>query len=222
MSRLARRPSRLRGLAAAITVAAASTGAWLMLAGCSGGFRSNLPVAQVYVLHPTAAVAVGAAAAPAFGTVQVMLPQAAAGLGTDSIVVLRSDQRLDYYSAVHWAAAAPVMLQMLVIDALRGANRFATVESDAGPFPADYVLGLELSHFEADYAATGPPTVHVALVCTLGKRGTRQVLVSFTAESEVRAEADRMQAVVAAFEQATGQALSQLAARTSPTPAALP
>jgi ABC-type uncharacterized transport system auxiliary subunit len=210
----------MRGVAAAMSVAAAISGPWLWLAGCSTGFRSNLPVAQVYVLHPTAAVA--AAAAPAFGTVQVMLPQAAAGLGTDSIVVLRSGERLDYYSAVHWAAAAPAMLQMLAIDALRGANRFATVESDAGPFPSDYVLGLELRHFEAEYASVGPPTVHVALVCTLGKRGTREVIVSFTAESEVAAEADRMQAVVAAFEQATGEALAQLVARTSPAPAALP
>jgi ABC-type uncharacterized transport system auxiliary subunit len=210
----------MRGRAAAMSVAAAIAGPWLWLAGCSTGFRSNLPIAQVYVLHPTAAVA--AAAAPAFGTVQVMLPQAAAGLGTDSIVVLRSGERLDYYSAVHWAAAAPAMLQMLAIDALRGANRFATVESDAGPFPSDYVLGLELRHFEAEYVAAGPPTVHVALVCTLGKRCTREVIVSFTAESQVTAEADRMQAVVAAFEQATGEALSQLAARTSPAPAALP
>lgn len=214
----------MRGRAAAMSVAAAIAGPWLWLAGCSTGFRSNLPIAQVYVLHPTAAVAVAvaAAAAPAFGTLQVLLPQAGAGLGTDSIVVLRSGERLDYYSAVHWAAAAPAMLQMLAIDALRGANRFATVESDAGPFPSDYVLGLELRHFEAEYVAAGPPTVHVALVCTLGKRGTREVIVSFTAESQVTAQADRMQAVVVAFEQATGEALSQLAARTSPAPAALP
>jgi hypothetical protein len=41
-------------------------------------------------------------------------------------------------------------------------------------------------------------------------------MVSFTAESRVRAEADRMQAVVAAFGQATGEVLSQLAANAAP------
>jgi hypothetical protein len=54
--------------------------------------------------------------------------------------------------------------------------------------------------------------VHVALVCTLGRRGSRDVITSFTAESRVTADADHMQAVVAAFEGATGAALSQLAA----------
>jgi cholesterol transport system auxiliary component len=204
--------SRRQRLAAAM--------AGLLLSGCSAGFKSNLPVAQVYVLRPTATAT--APATPALGTVQVMLPQAAAGLSTDSIVVLRPGERLDFYSGVHWAAPAPGMLQMLAIDALRAANRFAMVESDAGPFPSDYVLSLELRHFEAEYASTGPPTVHVALVCTLGRRGTREVIATFGAESQVSAQADRMQAVVAAFEQATGEALSQLAARTSPTPAALP
>jgi cholesterol transport system auxiliary component len=211
-------PSRQHRLAAAIT------GLLLLLAGCSTGFKSNVPLAQVYVLRPTATATATttASATPGLGTVQVMPPQAAAGLATDSIIVLRPGERLDFYSAVHWAAPAPGMLQILAIDALRAANRFAMVESDAGPFPSDYVLSLELRHFEAEYAGTGPPTVHVALVCTLGRRGTRELIVSFTAESQVTAQADRMQAVVAAFEQATGEALSQLAARTSPAPAALP
>jgi len=216
MSRAACRPSRRGHLAAAMA------GPLLLLAACSGGFKSNLPLAQVYVLRPTAPASVAVAATPGLGTVQVMLPQAAAGLATDSIVVLQPGERLDFYSAVHWAAPAPGMLQLLAIDALRATHRFAMIESDAGPFPSDYVLSLELRHFEAEYAGSGPPTVHVALVCTLGRRGTREVISSFTAESQVRAEADRMQSVVAAFEQATGDALAQMAERLSPAPAALP
>ena len=200
--------------------AAAMTSTLLLLAGCSGGLKSDLPTAQVYVLRPTLAAAV--ATIPAAGTVQVTPPQAAAGLATDSIVVLRSGERFDYYSAARWAAAAPSMLQTLAIDALRGSKKFAMVESDAGPFPSEYVLSLELRHFEAEYTGTGPPTVHVALVCTLGKRGNRDVIVSFTAESQVKADTDRMQAVVAAFEQATGDALSQMTANTSLPSAAQP
>jgi cholesterol transport system auxiliary component len=197
----------------------------LLLAGCGGGLKSNLPISQVYVLRPTwsaPAAATTNVATPAAGTVQVTLPLAAAGLATDSIVVLRSGGRLDYYSAARWAGAAPGMLQTLAIDAVRGSNRFAMVESDAGPFPSEYVLSLELRHFEAEYAGAGPPTVHVALVCTLGKRGNRDVIVSFTAESQVTADADRLQAVVAAFERATGDALSQMAGNISVPAAAKP
>jgi cholesterol transport system auxiliary component len=215
------RPLRLLALATAAPL--------LLLDGCMGLFRSNLPLSQVYVLRPLwsapAPATPGAATAPAaggVGSVQVTLPLAAAGLATDGIVVVRPGGRLDYYSAARWAGAAPGMLQTLVIDALRASNRFAMVESDAGPFPSEYVLSLELRHFEAEYTAAGPPTVHVALVCTLGKRGNREVIVSFTVDSQATAGADRMQAVVAAFQRATGDALSQIAANISPPPAAKP
>ena len=191
----------------------------LLLAGCSGGLRSNLPPVQVYVLRPTLTAAAGIT--PRSGSVQVMLPLAAPGLASEGIVVLRPGGRLDHYSAVRWAATAPSMLQTLAIEALRSSNRFALVESDAAPFPADYVLSLELHHFEAEYIGAGPPTVRVSLLGTLGRRN-REVVVSVSAESQARADADRMQAVVADFERATGDALSQLAASAAPPGAAPP
>jgi cholesterol transport system auxiliary component len=197
-----------------------SSMALLLLAGCSG-LKSNLPTAQVYVLRPTWSVPTSVATAPA-GSVQVTLPLAAAGLATEGIVVLRSGERLDYYSGARWAGAAPGMLQTLAIDALRATNRFAMVESDAGPFASEYVLSLELRHFEAEYTGPGPPTAHVELNCTFGKRGSRDVIVSFTAQSRVAAEADRLQAVVAAFERATGDALTQMAANVSVPASAKP
>jgi len=196
-------------------IAGAGAFTLLLLAGCSGGLKSNVPIAQVYVLRPSwsaPAASLPASAAPGAGSVQVTLPQAAVGLSSDNIVVLRPGERLDYYGAARWAGAAPAMLQTLAIDALRASKRFSMVESDAGPFASDYVLSLELRHFEAEYTGAGPPTVHVALVCTLGRRTDRDVIVSFGAESSVTADADRMQSVVAAFERATGDALSQLAA----------
>ena len=214
--------------------------AGLLLAGCSSWLKSNVPVSQVYVLRPTwptgAATSMAgtpvvatpmpgtmanATAAPA--TLQVQFPIAAAGLASDSIAVLRSGERLDYYSAARWAGAAPGMLQMLAIDALRATHRFTMVESDVGPFASEYVLSLELNHFEAEYSGAGPPTVHVALVGTFGKRGSRDALASFAADSRVSADADRLQAVVAAFERATGEALSQIAAEVpEPVPGPAP
>jgi ABC-type uncharacterized transport system auxiliary subunit len=199
------------------SIGALAAAAPLLLAGCTGLFKSNVPISQVYVLRPTWTA--GTPATPAAGsTLQIALPLAAAGLASDSIVVLRSGERLDYYSGARWASAAPGMLQTLAIEALRGTGKFALVESDAGPFASEYVLSLELTHFEAEYTGSGPPSVHVALVCTLGKRSNRDVMVSFTADSRVTAAADRMQPVVAAFERAAGDALSQLAAGV-PAPA---
>jgi cholesterol transport system auxiliary component len=195
----------------------------IALAACVSGLNTKVPARQSYTLQGVSAPADGPGAAaaapegpPAASSIEVLAPSAAPGLGRADIVVLRPGERLDFYANARWAAAAPVMLQSLVIDRLRAANRFASVESDTGPFSAQYVLSLELQHFEAVYEAAGAPTVRVALVCTLGRRTDRNVVASFTVRSEVRADADRMEAVVAAFDEATGRVLEQLAAEVVP------
>lgn len=208
---------------------------WLMLpllTACFSGFNSNQLPQQTYVLKLGDAVSAAAApsGAPAVtqGTsdpvdtsLEVLLPSADAGLSGEGIAVLHGGERLDYYSGARWAAPAPALLQALVIEALRRDGRFALVEPDTGPFEAAYLLSLELTHFEADYEASGPPTVRVELICALGRRSGRHVLESFTVAGTATAGADRMQAVVGAFEEATNAALAQLAARLrSPAPTA--
>jgi ABC-type uncharacterized transport system auxiliary subunit len=199
----------------------------IALAACVSGLNSKIPAKQIYVLEgasatPDAAATAPAAAAPAVAppsaadSLEVLMPSAAPGLERADIAVLRPGQRFDFYTNARWAVPAPSMLQSLVVDRLRDARRFSSVESDTGPFSAQYVLSLELQHFEAVYDASGVPTVRVALVCTLGRRTDRNVIASFTVRSEIRAEADRMQAVVAAFEQASAQVLAQMAADVVP------
>jgi ABC-type uncharacterized transport system auxiliary subunit len=83
--------------------------------------------------------------------------------------------------------------------------------ADTSAFGADMLLQIEVRQFQAEYAATsGPPTVHVLLEGTLGRRSQREVLQTLRAESRVTAGADRMAAVVAAFNAAMADALKQL------------
>lgn len=185
--------------------------ALLALPGCFSGLNSKAPAQQRYVLQPPPSAASPAATATAAaGALQVLRPNAAPGLAGEGIAVLRPGARLDFYSNARWAADAPVALQSLVIDALRDTGRFATVEPEGGPFASQFLLSLDLTHFEARYAGDGPPTVDVTVVASLGRRSDRSVIASFTAQSAVRADADRMQSVIAAFEQATGAVLAQL------------
>lgn len=205
-----------------------------LLAGCFSGLNSNAPVQQTYLLRlqpqtartsgtdgsatSVPASTPGAAVGGHDNTLEVLLPVAAAGLSGDGIAVLRPGERLDYYSGGRWAAAAPALLQRLVIETVRRGGRFGLVEPDTGPFDAGYFLSLELTHFEADYAGGEVPTVRVELVCTLGRRADRNQLESFTASSAVQADADRMQSVVSAFERATNDALTQLTQHLEPPP----
>lgn len=203
-----------------------------VLDGCfGGGFHSNQPLQQEYLLSwPAGGTPAGGGGAPPASTpsaaleparsLQVLLPAAAPGLEGTGIAVLRPGERLDDYGGARWAATAPQMLQTLAIQALRQQGRFALVESDSAPFAADWELQLELTHFEADYTHDGPPTVRVGLVATLGRRNVRRALMTVSIDTHATAAADRMGAVIAAFQSATTEALQQIAERVMPLPAA--
>jgi ABC-type uncharacterized transport system auxiliary subunit len=194
------------------------------LAGCVN-LHSTQPVQQEYLLSLPARPAAGGPAlthAASADSLQVFPIVAAPGLAGEGIAVVRSGQRLDYYAGARWAATAPAMLQTLAIETLRRAGHFGLVESDSGPFTSRYVLNLELTHCEADYGAAASagsraaPTVQVSLVCTLGRRVGRAVVTTLSVNSSVQAEADRMQAVIAAFQQATAAALGRMAQQIQP------
>lgn len=199
---------------------AAATAVTALIAGCAG-LHSNQAATQTYVLASAPAAAVTASplasgAAAAGVTVQVLRPLAAPGLDTDQIALLRDGQRLDYYASSRWPAALPDLLQTLAIDALRASGRFRAVQPDATAFAADDVLQIEIRHCEVAYAPEGTPVVHVQLLATLGHQADRSLLASVTAESSKPAAANRMQAVVAAYQETVDEALAQLAARLTP------
>ncbi len=206
-----------KSLAAGTSVAAAVMAS---VAGCTG-FHSKQAATQTYLLaaaSDSAATASPLAGGAATGsvTVQVLRPLAAPGLDTEQIALLRDAQRLDYYAASRWPAPLPDLLQTLAIDALRASGRFRAVQSDATAFAADEVLQIEIRHCEVVYATEGTPVVHVQLLATLGHQGDRSLVGSVTAGSEVAAAANRMQSVVAAFQEAVNRSLTQLAAGLAP------
>jgi cholesterol transport system auxiliary component len=195
------------------------TVALLTLAGCSG-LRSKDPPVQTYVLQA------GAAALPAGGnagsgnggempgdgapTLAISRPMAASGLDNERIAVQRGDGRLDYFNASRWAGDLPDVLQSLLLDSQRASGRYRAVMTDTAAFSAIQLLEIEVRQFQAEYAAGGPPTVHVVLEGTLGLRGQREVIRTLHAESRVPAATDRMAAVVAAFNSAVADVLTQL------------
>jgi ABC-type uncharacterized transport system auxiliary subunit len=80
--------------------------------------------------------------------------------------------------------------------------------------PADLLLEVELRHFEAVYAnVDAAPRIRVELQASVveARSGTR--LASFDSSFESAAERNDRRAVIAAFEQATGQAVQDVAAR---------
>jgi len=180
------------------------------LGGCGGFFESAIPAQQAYVLRlpprPTQTEATKVA-----GTLRVQRPVSGPGLDSDRIVLLRSDRRFDVYAATRWAAPAPDIVASVLVDQLRGASLFSSVLDDTAPYAPRYNLRCGLNRFEADYTGGGhAPTIEVVLDCTFGRYRDRTLLANFTAHGSAVASDDRIGAVVAAFESATGKALGEL------------
>ncbi len=182
----------------------------LALAGCGSLLETTIPAPQAYVLRLPVTNAMPAATPS--GSILVQRPEPGPGLESWNIALLRSDRRFDFYAASHWAAPAPDLVESVLIDALRAGGGFSTVLDDSSPFAPRYNLRCGLRRFEADYTvgSGGVPTVFVSLECTVGRHRDRELLGSFVAEGSAVAGEDRLNAVVAAFEAASTQAVGAL------------
>jgi cholesterol transport system auxiliary component len=182
----------------------------LVLGGCSGVFESDLAAPQAYVLRLPPATVAGPPATER--SVLVQRPEAGPGLDSERIALLRSENRFDFYAASRWAAPAPILVEGLMIDAMRASGTFSVVLDDSAPFSPHYNLRCALRRFEADYTKSGAaPTIFVSLDCTLGRHRDRGLIASFTAQGSAVAAEDRLNSVVGAFESATASAMTELA-----------
>jgi cholesterol transport system auxiliary component len=195
-------------------------GMMLSTTACSGIFQSDTPPTQIYVLRALPATTRDApeaiANSGAAPSVQLPRPSADPGLSTELITLVRSDHRMDYFLGSRWAAPLPDVVETLAIDTLRASEAWGAVHESPSPYFADYLLQINIRRFEADYTdGATAPKVHVVLDCTLVRRLARELVASFVAEGEAVAEANRLSAVVTAFEKAANAALTTMADRSA-------
>jgi len=187
----------------------------LGVGGCSGLLHSDAAPVQVYTLRAGELPPDGGSrpGPRVQASLRVAHPLAGPGLGTSQIVLLEPDHRMNVYAASAWAADAPALIEALATQTLRSMGQWRSVQDAESPFPADYLLQISIRRFDADYAsgADAPPTVHVTLDCTLGAEDSRTIAASFVAAGSAAASANRLSEVVAAFQQATNQALASMA-----------
>jgi len=187
----------------------------LALSACASILHSSAPASQLYLLRVTNAPLASNAATPATASLQVARPLAGPGLDSDHIVIVQPEHRMSYYAGSKWAAALPVLLETLIVERLRATGAWAFVNDSESAFGSEYYLQINLRRFEAEYASAASPTVRVNLDCAIGRRASRELLATFSVEGAAPAGANRVSAVVAAFEQATNTALDQLAERSA-------
>lgn len=187
----------------------------LSLVGCAGLLHSNASPEQVYFLRATPIQDAPPAGNPVKASVHLTRPSAAPGLESAQIVLVQPDRRMSFYRASRWAAPTANLVEMLTIEKLRGSGLWQSVGDSNSAFPSDYVIQMTIRRFEADYTGGGgAPVVHVVLDCMVGKREGREVIATFLAAGSAPAAANRLSAVVAAFEAAVNTALDSMSEQT--------
>jgi cholesterol transport system auxiliary component len=203
---------RVTPAAPALLVMAAAGAAASSLAGCAGSLlqtRRTEPDVYMLTAHVPAAPA-----AVLRDDVSVQQPRVRAGLDNERIAVLHADHRIDYFSGARWSAPLGALVQDLALQALRGGARLRNVTAEDSAFAGGFWLEIEVLDFQAEYASTGLPSAHVHLLARIGNAGDRHMLGAVDADAVRPAAADRLGAIVEAYEAASDAALAEVVAGT--------
>ncbi len=137
-------------------------------------------------------------------------PLAPTGLNTTRLPLHRRAIELEYYARANWTDRAPAMVHTLIVESFENSAKIVAVGRESLGLRADYVLKLELREFQSEYLGDGPPEAHAQINAKLVKMPQRAIVGSERFTSKVKASADEMDAIVAAFDDALGDVLKDL------------
>ena len=181
----------------------------LFCAGCTGSlFDSDLPVPMSYVLAPAPPDSLTDAPTTQ-ADVSIGQPGFAPGLDTDRIAVLKG-RHLDYYRGARWGARSVEVVQNMLVSSINDQDLFRSVTAEQARVATDYMLDIEVRHFEAKYS-NDAPTAHVLIIGRLIRVVDRKLVATVRSEASVAAAEERMSAVVQAFEAASQKVALDLA-----------
>lgn len=185
----------------------------LSCSACTGSlFDSDLPVPMNYVIAsaPPGSLT-GAPTTKA--DVSIGRPDFAPGLDTDRIAVLKG-RNLDYYRNARWGGRSVEVVQSMLVSSLNDQGLFRSVTAEQARVATDYMLDIEVRHFESDYA-NGGPEAHVMIIGRLIRVFDRKLVTTVSSDARVAATAERMAAVTQAFEAASQKVALDLARQTA-------
>jgi cholesterol transport system auxiliary component len=190
----------------ALLLSAAALGAFA-LSGCGSLLSPSNPPAQIYVLDPSFAATAGPRVDWALTVTQTDVPNV---YDTERVAIMRN-QTMDYFANTQWTDSTPRLLQSLMVEAFEKSGRITAVARDSGGVRADYMLTTEIRHFEAVYDnGDGAPEINVDIVAKLLSLPRHDVVAMRDVPQKIRASANSVPAVVQAFNQATGAAVTDI------------
>ncbi len=184
------------------------------LSGCALANVAGGPAPKMFTLtaHSVAAGAGDVAASKADLLVDGYF--ASAAVDTGRIAYLPSPNELKYIAGARWADLAPVMIQTLTVETLEKSGRFASVAARGSEINGDYMLKGDIRQFAAE--KNGDATqVHVDLFMRLVSRDDNKVVATKDFNVLLPVSGSGIEPMVAAFDSALAQALSDLTVWTA-------
>ena len=180
-------------------------GTGVALPGCIGG---SPPPPRLFYLNPLAEPPGGVS--PVDWSLVVELPQTTPALNTTRIVQVVGANQFNYYDDGEWGDQASVMVQAVVIRSFERSGAIPVVVNELQFVRPDFRLASSLAPFFARGAVGSAPVAAVGLQVELVQSRGRQVVASRSFEASAQAASAELDAIVAAFDEATHQVLREL------------
>jgi cholesterol transport system auxiliary component len=138
-------------------------------------------------------------------------PVASGAIATDRIMIRPEPLQAQYLPGVRWPDPAQEMVQTMILRTLLQTGALASVGRRPIGTLGDFALLSELTDFQAEAQDGGPFVVRVRLIARLARERDARVIATRGFEATANASSDRPDDVVAAFDEAAGQLVSDVA-----------
>lgn len=187
-----------------------------LLTACSTLLTSNDNVQHFYVLN---SVEEFISLTPAPLRLNIQRPVMLDWLDTDRIMLRHAQNQVDYYAEARWASNAGDMLGTVITQSLKNNHVANNIFYQGSEMNSDYLLVVEITRFQADYALLKPktaaehqqpPIVKVALQAKLLSMPGNVLHSSFTINQQVPAQRNQLRDIIKAFDVAVEASMQDL------------
>jgi cholesterol transport system auxiliary component len=147
----------------------------------------------------------------------VAQPAADRSLDTDRIALIKEGLQVQYVADARWSDRAPAMLQGLIVGSFAASGAIATVGTDRDRLSADFLLRSSLPAFNLLRRTGAATVIRVRLDAQLLGLPDRELVGSESFAADATPTSDRLEAVIEAFDEATGDVLKRLVVWTLAT-----
>ena len=180
-------------------------GTGVLVPGCLGGAP---PPPRLFYLNPLAEPPADPSAVD--WSLVVELPQTIPALNSTQIMQVIGANQFNYYEDGEWGDPAPAMVQAIVLRSFELSGAIQVVVNELQWVRTDFRLASSLAPFFARGAVGSAPLAAVGLQVELVRSRGREIVGSRSFEASAQAASADLDAIVAAFDDATQQVLREL------------